>query len=307
VRRLEAVPWVRVTGVLVPGGKARPVTSLLWPPQPGADGAETKIERRVVVSCPVRTPAVGREIALLVSHGHAITSESATLRMAEGRVDTALADPLTLLMSLPRSRAMETASRVMDVLLSLALLLVFSPVFLVIALAIVVESGWPVFYRQRRVGSGGTTFDVVKFRSMRKDAEAKSGPVWAQGDDPRITRVGRFLRRYHLDELPQLWNVLRGSMALVGPRPERPHFFELLRSDVPLFDLRTIVRPGLTGWAQIRLLYAENADDARTKLEFDLFYVTRRSPWFDLAILFETLRVVLLRQGNHRGDQRLAS
>jgi exopolysaccharide biosynthesis polyprenyl glycosylphosphotransferase len=297
VHRLEAVPWLRVGSVLVPGASPRSVASLLWPPDSAPPWGSARVERRVVVSSPVRTPAVGREIAQLVARGHEITSESATLRLAEGRVDTGLADPLNLVMSLPRSRATEAASRLMDAVIATVLLVLLSPLFLVVAIAILLESGRPVFYRQRRVGAGGKTFDVVKFRSMRRDAEAMTGPVWAAEDDPRVTRVGRFLRHHRIDELPQLWNVLRGSMALVGPRPERPHFFEVLRGDVPLFDLRTIVRPGLTGWAQIRLAYGSSTADARTKLEYDLFYATRRSPWFDLAILFETVGVVLTRKG----------
>jgi exopolysaccharide biosynthesis polyprenyl glycosylphosphotransferase len=297
VRRLESVPWLRVGSVLVPGTSARSVASLLWPADAAPPWGSARVERRVVVSCPVRTPAVGREIARLVARGHDITSESATLRLAEGRVDTTLADPLNLVMSLPRARGTEAASRAMDAAIAALLLILLSPLFLVVAVAILLEGGAPVFYRQRRVGAGGRTFDVVKFRSMRRDAEATTGPVWATEDDPRVTRVGRFLRHHRIDELPQLWNVLRGSMALVGPRPERPHFFEVLRGDVPLFDLRTIVRPGLTGWAQIRLAYGSSTADARTKLEYDLFYATRRSPWFDLAILFETVGVVLTRKG----------
>ena len=232
-----------------------------------------------------------------MARGHDLTSESATLRTAEGRVDTLLADPLNLLMGRPRSRFGDAASRALDFLLSAILLVIASPLLLALAVAIVIDDGFPVFYRQRRVGAGGRLFHVIKFRSMRDDAESASGPVWATEGDARITRVGRFLRRYRLDELPQLFNVLVGQMALVGPRPERPHFFDVLRATVPLFKLRTIVRPGLTGWAQVRLAYASTADDAREKLEYDLFYVTRRSPWFDLAILAETARVVLTGSG----------
>jgi exopolysaccharide biosynthesis polyprenyl glycosylphosphotransferase len=219
------------------------------------------------------------------------------LRAAEGRVDSTRADPLNLLLGRPRGRLLDATSRAMDVVLSALLLVLAAPLFVGIALAIVRESGFPVFYRQRRLGRGGRPFDVVKFRSMRQDAEKHSGPVWATEDDPRITRVGRVLRRRRLDELPQLWNVLVGDMALVGPRPERPHFCDALREDVPLFELRTIVRPGITGWAQVRLAYGASSDDARAKLEYDLYYVTRRSPWFDLAILGETARVVLTGQG----------
>ncbi|MCC7138526.1 MAG: sugar transferase [Planctomycetes bacterium] len=246
----------------------------------------------------MKDPGVGRAIAELVARGHDLTSESATLRSAEGRVDSSRADPLNLLMGRPRSRWLDASSRFLDIVGSLVLLVLAAPLLFACAVAIVLDDGFPVFYRQRRVGRAGRPFDVIKFRSMRKDAESRSGPVWASEGDPRITRVGRFLRRYRLDELPQLWNVLVGQMALVGPRPERPHFCDVLREQVPLFELRTIVRPGLTGWAQVRLAYGASADDARAKLEYDLFYVMRRSLWFDVAILAETARVVLTGDGS---------
>jgi exopolysaccharide biosynthesis polyprenyl glycosylphosphotransferase len=295
VRRLQAVPALEVASLLVPGSPFRTVSHLVWPPQAVPLRGVPRVERRVVVSAPVRTPEVARTIADLVAHGHAITSESRMVRAAQGRVDASLADPLALLMGRPFSRAQAAASRAFDVVLSATLLLLLSPVLLAVAVAILLETGRPVLYRQRRVGARGKRFDVLKFRSMHRDAEARTGPVWATRDDPRITRVGRFLRRYHLDELPQLWNVLAGSMSLVGPRPERPHFVEVLRRDMPLFDLRTVVRPGLTGWAQIRLAHGASPDDARSKLEHDLYYVANRSPWFDLAILVETFAVVLAR------------
>ena len=165
------------------------------------------------------------------------------------------------------------------------------------AIAVRLGSPGPLLYVQERMGARGRRFRMFKFRSMRPDAEAASGPVWASEQDPRITHVGAFLRKYRLDELPQFVNVLLGDMALVGPRPERPHFCETLRHDVPLFDLRAVVRPGITGWAQVRAPYAAAHEEARTKLGYDLFYVSRRSPWFDLAILFETLGVALSGQG----------
>ena len=298
IRRLESVPWVRIVSVLVPEGDPEMSSRLLRRPVAKAVRGGPRLERRVIVSSPVKDPAVGRSIAELVARGHDLTSESATIRTAEGRVDTSRADPLALLLGRPRSRSGDFASRVLDVVLSLALLIVAAPLLVALAVAIVLDDGFPVFYRQRRVGTGGRHFDVIKFRSMRRDAEAASGPVWATAGDPRVTRVGRFLRRFRLDELPQLGNVLVGQMALVGPRPERPHFCDVLRASVPLFELRTAVRPGLTGWAQVRLAYGASADDAREKLEYDLYYVTRRSPWLDLAILAETARVVLTGSGS---------
>jgi exopolysaccharide biosynthesis polyprenyl glycosylphosphotransferase len=287
-----------VSSALVPDADPATATRLLHRPVDAVARGGLELERQVIVSCPMRDPAVGRAIAELVARGHDLTSESSVLRDAEGRVDTSRADPLNLLMCRPRSRFLNASSRLLDIVGSLVLLVVSAPVLLACAVAVAVESGFPVLYRQRRVGRGGRPFDVLKFRSMRKDAERSSGPVWATEGDPRINRVGRFLRRYRLDELPQLWNVLVGEMALVGPRPERPHFCDALREQVPLFELRTIVRPGLTGWAQVRLAYAATADDARDKLEYDLYYVTHRSPWLDLAILAETARVVLTGAGS---------
>jgi len=295
--RLDVLPWVRVVSVLVPDADSDVTGRLLRRPVAHAVRGGPRLEKRVIVSCPVRDPAVGRSIAELVARGHDLTSESATIRHAEGRVDTLRADPLNLLMGRARSRSMDAASRILDIALATVLLLFAAPLLLAVAAAVAIDGGLPVFYRQERVGRGGRLFRVVKFRSMRKDAEKLSGPVWAQAADPRITRVGRVLRRYRLDELPQLWNVLVGDMALVGPRPERPHFCEVLRAQVPLFELRTIVRPGLTGWAQVRLAYGASSDDAREKLEYDLYYVAHRSPWFDLAILAETARVVLTGDG----------
>ncbi len=295
--RLDVVPWVRVVSVLVPDADPDVTGRLLKRPVAHAVRGGPRLEKRVIVSCPMRDPAVGRSIAELVARGHDLTSESATIRHAEGRVDTLRADPLNLLMGRARSRTMDAASRILDVVLTALLLVVAAPLLLVVAVAVVFESGFPIFYRQQRVGRAGRPFRVVKFRSMRKDAEKLSGPVWAQAEDPRVTRVGRILRRYRIDELPQLWNVLVGDMALVGPRPERPHFCDVLRAQVPLFELRTIVRPGLTGWAQVRLAYGASSDDAREKLEYDLYYVQHRNPWFDLAILAETARVVLTGDG----------
>lgn len=297
IDQLEVVPWVRVTSVVVPDADEATASRLLGRPVASGVRSAPRVEPIVIVSSPMKDPGLGRAMAELVARGHELTSVSAELRTAQGRVDTARADPLNLLLGRPRSRWLDASSRFLDIVGSVFLLLIASPVLVACAVAVAVTDGFPVFYRQRRVGRGGRPIDVIKFRSMRRDAETLSGPVWATEDDPRITRVGRVLRRYRLDELPQLFNVLVGDMALVGPRPERPHFCDVLREQVPLFELRTIVRPGLTGWAQVRLAYGASADDARAKLEYDLFYVTRRSLWFDLAILLETAKVVLTGAG----------
>ena len=297
IHRLEEIPGLEVSNVIIPDVEPQAAEALLRLPVRSEVHDDSGFERRVIVSCPRRDATVGATIATLVARGHVIDSESSILRAAEGRVDTDRADPLNLLLGRPTHWISNAASRVMDLLLAAALLIVLAPVFLLVALAIKLNSPGPVFYRQRRMGARGQPFDVIKFRSMYVDAEARSGPVWAQENDPRITSVGRVLRRTRLDELPQLFNVVLGQMALVGPRPERPHFFHVLRRDVPLFELRTCVRPGITGWAQIRAPYAAGSEDARVKLSYDLFYVTRRSPWFDLAILFETVGVAFSGKG----------
>jgi exopolysaccharide biosynthesis polyprenyl glycosylphosphotransferase len=178
------------------------------------------------------------------------------------------------------------------------LLVLTAPLVLLIALAVRLSSPGPVLYRQTRVGKGGRHFDLLKFRTMRVDAEAASGPVWASGEgDTRITEVGRLLRRTRLDELPQLWNVVTGAMSFVGPRPERPHFVEKLRKVIPYYDERHGVRPGITGWAQVRFPYGSTLEDAEEKLEFDLYYVKHMSFLLDVAILLETAKVVLLARG----------
>jgi sugar transferase (PEP-CTERM system associated) len=197
-----------------------------------------------------------------------------------------------------RPRGLTSVKRAAEALLSAVLIVLTAPLVLLIALAIRLSSPGPVLYRQTRVGKGGRHFDLLKFRTMRFDAESASGPVWASGEgDARITGVGRFLRRTRLDELPQLWNVVTGSMSFVGPRPERPHFVEKLRRVIPYYDERHGVRPGITGWAQVRFPYGSTLEDAEEKLEFDLYYVKHMSFLLDVAILLETAKVVLLARG----------
>jgi exopolysaccharide biosynthesis polyprenyl glycosylphosphotransferase len=167
------------------------------------------------------------------------------------------------------------------------------------AIAIVLESGFPIFYRQERVGRGGKTFTVWKFRSMRTDAEADGQARWAVAGDSRITRVGRFLRKTRIDEMPQLFNVLKGDMSLVGPRPERPTFVADLAKEIPFYNARHSVKPGVTGWAQVRFTYGASIEDAKKKLEYDLYYVKNHSLVLDILILIETVRVVLFQEGAH--------
>ena len=167
----------------------------------------------------------------------------------------------------------------------------------IIMLAIWLDSGRPVFFRQRRVGRGGAPFNLIKFRTMVQDAEAGGPPRWAEHRDPRVTRVGRFLRWTRLDELPNVVNVLRGEMSLVGPRPERPEFVAQLEREIPFYRTRLLVRPGLTGWAQVNCPYGDSVDGAVEKLEFDLYYVKHRSLFFDIWILVRTVGTVVALRG----------
>ncbi|MGH9325227.1 MAG: TIGR03013 family XrtA/PEP-CTERM system glycosyltransferase [Terriglobia bacterium] len=171
------------------------------------------------------------------------------------------------------------------------------PLIPLIALAVKLSSSGPVFYRQSRVGAHGRVFTCYKFRTMRADAEADTGATWAADDDPRITAVGHLLRHLRLDEIPQMWNVLNGDMGFIGPRPERPEFVKQLSEDIPYYNLRHIIRPGITGWAQIRYKYGNSIDDARQKLQYDLFYIKNMSFGLDFWILVHTLKVILLGRG----------
>lgn len=188
--------------------------------------------------------------------------------------------------------------RVFDIVASGVLLILSLPVMLLAAIAIKLESGGPVIYSQERVGLGGKPFDVLKFRSMRADAEKDGKPQWAQAGDPRVTRVGRFMRLTRIDELPQLITVLAGQMSLVGPRPERPYFVDQLVQQIPFYGARHSVKPGVTGWAQVRHYYGASVEDASDKLQYDLYYVKNHTLFFDILVLFYSVRVVLFAQGS---------
>ena len=195
------------------------------------------------------------------------------------------------------SRVTRLMKRAIDLTLSLILAIVTLPLMLITALLVLLEDGRPVFYRQERVGENGRTFVLSKFRSMRKDAERGGTPVWAKDGDDRVTRTGGFIRKTRLDELPQLWNVVRGDMSFVGPRPERPFFVEQLAQDIPFYQQRHAVKPGLTGWAQVKYRYGSSREDAMEKLRYDLYYIKHLSVFFDLTIVFDTVKVVLFRKG----------
>lgn len=187
--------------------------------------------------------------------------------------------------------------RVFDIVCASVLIVLSAPIMLATAVVIALESRGPVLYRQERVGFGGKLFNVAKFRSMRTDAEQDGKPRWATTNDSRVTRIGQFIRRVRIDELPQLFNVLRGEMSLVGPRPERPYFVEQLTQEIPYFAVRHSVKPGLTGWAQVRYQYGATVEDSMEKLQYDLYYVKNHTLFLDMIVLFETVGVVLTGKG----------
>jgi sugar transferase (PEP-CTERM system associated) len=195
------------------------------------------------------------------------------------------------------SRLTRWMKRGIDITLSILLGLVAIPAMVLTAIAIALESGLPVLYCQERVGENGRTFTLCKFRSMRMDAEEGGRPVWAKDGDERVTRVGRVIRATRLDELPQLWNVLTGDMSFVGPRPERPFFVAELSRKIPFYQQRHVIKPGITGWAQVKYRYGSSIEDATEKLRYDLYYIKHLSIFFDLTIVFDTVKVVLFRKG----------
>ncbi len=223
------------------------------------------------------------------------------LERESGKIRIDLVNPGWLIFSPGfRSSKMRTASGwLLDTLISATMLLFSSPIMLLVAFAIKCEDGLsaPVLYRQRRVGKGNRHFEILKFRSMSVDAEADGKAVWAKKDDRRITRVGDFLRKARLDELPQLLNVLRGEMSLVGPRPERPEFVDELQKKIPYYSERHSVKPGITGWAQLRYAYGSSDEDAVEKLQYDLYYIKNQSLMLDIMILLQTVEVVLWGKG----------
>ncbi len=195
------------------------------------------------------------------------------------------------------SRWTRAVKRTLDVTMAFLMVVAGAPLIALTAVAVWLEDGSPVLYSQERVGEHGRIFRVYKFRSMRKDAERAGTPIWAKADDDRVTRVGRFIRKTRLDELPQLWNVLRGDMSFVGPRPERPFFVEQLAQQIPFYQQRHAVKPGLTGWAQVKYRYGASLEDAIEKLRYDLYYIKHLSLAFDITIIFDTVKVILFRKG----------
>jgi sugar transferase (PEP-CTERM system associated) len=257
------------------------------------------VQRVVVAVSERRATLPVREMLDLRLRGVKIEDSSFLLEKISGKIDVDDLRPSSMIFSegFKVSEGFLFIRRIVSLLASLTLLLCFAPLLPFIVLAIKLTSPGPVLFSQNRVGKNGRIFKVYKFRTMGQDAEAKTGAVWAQQNDPRITTVGRFLRKTRLDEIPQLWNVLKGDMGFVGPRPERPEFVQWLVEAIPYYNLRHIIRPGLTGWAQVKYQYGASLEETQQKLSYDLYYIKHISLMLDLMIIFGTIKTVLLRRG----------
>ena len=240
-----------------------------------------------------------KDLLRIKTHGVHVNDFSSFLERETGRVDLDSLNPSWLIFSdgFSSGRMVSSAlKRIFDIIASGALLVLTLPLIVLFALLVKLDGGGPAFFRQTRVGLYGQPFQLIKLRSMRVDAE-KDGAKWADADDPRITRLGRFMRKVRIDELPQVWTVLKGQMSFVGPRPEVPQFVADLEDHLPYYAERHMVKPGITGWAQINYPYGASIEDSRHKLEYDLYYAKNYTPFLDLLILLQTLRVILWPEG----------
>jgi sugar transferase (PEP-CTERM system associated) len=260
-----------------------------------------KKAHRVIVAMPDRRGTLPVEELLgLRLAGVKVEEATSWLERINGRIEVEQLYPSWLIFAegFRFSTVNRIFRRVMNFTAALILLVCSLPLLPFVALAVKLTSSGPVFYRQKRVGRGGAIFYCYKFRTMRKDAEADTGATWAWDNDPRITPVGKFLRWSRLDEIPQLWCVFKGDMHFVGPRPERPEFVEWLSREIPFYGVRHTVRPGITGWAQVQYKYGNTLEDAREKLQYDLFYIKNASIGLDLLIMFQTIKIVVLGRGS---------
>jgi sugar transferase (PEP-CTERM system associated) len=260
---------------------------------------QTSVHRVIVAMQDRREAMPMTELLQLRLQGVHIEEATSWLEKITGRIEVDQLYPSWIIFAkgFRFSGAFRFVRRVLNFGVALIGLLLTLPLLPFIVLAIKLDSPGPVLYKQKRVGREGAHFYCFKFRTMRADAEADTGATWALDDDPRITRVGRFLRRSRLDEIPQLWCVLKGDMQFVGPRPERPEFVEWLSNEIPFYGVRHVVRPGITGWAQVRYKYGNTLEDAKEKLQYDLFYIKNASIGLDLLIMFQTIKIVLLGRG----------
>jgi sugar transferase (PEP-CTERM system associated) len=260
---------------------------------------QKKINRILVAGAEGYSDSLGRELVTLRTRGIAIEDCHSFYERLVSKIAIADLSPewIVRCSGFRRDRLIMFTKRVIDLVVSAIGLLMTAPITVLTAVAIKLDSPGPILYRQERIGQNDEPFTVYKFRSMSQSAEADVGPVWAAPDDPRITRVGRIIRKLRIDEIPQMINVLKGEMSLVGPRPERAFFVQLLNKKIPYYSLRHSIKPGITGWAQICYAYGDSEEDAIEKLQYDLYYMKNMSALFDLQIMFESLKVVLLGRG----------
>ncbi|HZQ96679.1 MAG TPA: TIGR03013 family XrtA/PEP-CTERM system glycosyltransferase [Candidatus Sulfotelmatobacter sp.] len=262
--------------------------------------AKLKGVHRVIVAMPNRRGTIPvEELLALRLAGVKVEEATSWLEKITGRIEVEQLYPSWFIFAdgFRFSTMNRIIRRIVNFTAALCGLVITLPIIPCVALAVKLSSKGPVFYRQERVGRGGEVFYCYKFRTMRQDAEADTGATWATDDDPRITKVGKYLRLLRLDEIPQLWCVLKGDMHFVGPRPERPEFVQWLSREIPYYNLRHVVRPGVTGWAQVQYKYGNTLEDAREKLQYDLFYIKNASIGLDLLIMFQTVKIVLLGRG----------
>jgi len=260
---------------------------------------QRRVHRVIVAMGDRRGTLPVEELLNLRLAGVKVEEATSWLERISGRIEVEQLYPSWLIFAegFRFNSALLVMRRLLSVLVAAAGLLLSLPLLPFIVLAIKLDSPGPIFYHQKRVGRGGRHFYCCKFRTMRPDAEADTGATWATDDDPRITRVGKFLRVSRLDEIPQLWSVLKGDMHFVGPRPERPEFVEWLSREIPYYGVRHVVRPGITGWAQVQYKYGNTLADAREKLQYDLYYIKNASIGLDVLIMFNTIKIVVLGRG----------
>jgi sugar transferase (PEP-CTERM system associated) len=287
----EVVDWTgNVEGALTRDSVASHLVALV----------RQKRVHRVIVAMPDRRGTLPvEELLNLRLAGVKVEEATSWLERISGRIEVEQLYPSWLIFAegFRFSSFFRFVRRLVNFSFALAGLVLSLPLLPLVALAVKLDSPGPVLYHQKRVGRGGTIFYCYKFRTMRQNAEADTGATWALDNDPRITRVGRFLRSSRLDEIPQLWCVFKGDMHFVGPRPERPEFVEWLSKEIPYYGVRHVVRPGITGWAQVQYKYGNTLEDAREKLQYDLFYIKNASLGLDLLIMFQTIKIVILGHG----------
>jgi sugar transferase (PEP-CTERM system associated) len=288
---MEVVGWRDESGIRSQPERFAADLRVFRTPRPAID--------RVIVAMEDRRESMPvRELLDLRIRGVVIENFGGMLERLSGKLALDGLNPSTLIFTegFRMSATHQIFRRLLSLTVSLIALIICLPFLPFIILAVRLSSPGPIFFSQTRVGRSGRLFTVYKFRTMRQDAESQ-GAVWATKDDPRVTPIGRFMRSTRLDEIPQLWNVLRGDMAFVGPRPERPEFVEWLSKEVPFYDLRHMIRPGITGWAQVRYRYGASLEETKQKLEYDLYYIKNHSIGLDLLIMFETIKTIILRRG----------